>query len=97
METRFEWDPVKAKSNVLDHGVSFKTAAGIFSDPFVVVQQNVADDGEQRYHAIGATKSHVLLLVVFVDRSQPEIEIIRIISARKADHYERSAYEDQFR
>ena len=39
----------------------------------------------------------VLLLVVFVDRSRPDEEIIHIISARKATAYEKSVYEDQFR
>jgi uncharacterized DUF497 family protein len=39
----------------------------------------------------------VLLLVVFVDRSEPGVEIIHIISARKAVAYEQSTYEDQFR
>ena len=39
----------------------------------------------------------VLLLVVFVDRRQPDVEVIRLISARKAVDYEESIYKDQFR
>jgi len=72
-------------------------AAEIFADPFIVVQENIEDEREQRYHAIGMTGSTVLLLVVFVDRSDPDVEILRIVSARKANDYERSAYQDQFR
>lgn len=54
-----------------------------------------ADEGEQRYLAIGMTRSLLLVLVVFVDRSEPAGEIIHIISARKAVAYEQSIYEDQ--
>ncbi len=97
METRFEWDPLKAEINKQRHGVSFEYAKEAFADPFIVVHANIHDGEEQRYQAIGIVGSVVLVSVVFVDRSEPEIEIIRIISARKADEYERSAYEDQFR
>jgi uncharacterized DUF497 family protein len=47
--------------------------------------------------AIGMTQRSVLVVVVFVDRSQRGVEIIHIISARKAVAYEESIYEDQFR
>ena len=46
---------------------------------------------------IGLTLNLVLLLVTFVDRTEADVETIRIISARKADEYEQSAYQDQFR
>jgi uncharacterized DUF497 family protein len=36
-----------------------------------------------------------LLVVVFADRSEPSVEIIHVISARKAVAYEESIYEDQ--
>jgi uncharacterized DUF497 family protein len=97
METRFKWDPLKAERNKRVHGVSFKTATEIFFDPFIVTQKDIVEEGEQRYQAIGRAKSQVLLLVVFVDRSEPGTEIIHLISARKAERYEKSAYQDQFR
>jgi uncharacterized DUF497 family protein len=43
------------------------------------------------------TKRLVLLLVVFVDRSDPDVELIHLISVRRAVDYEKSIYEDQFR
>ena len=43
------------------------------------------------------TRDLVLLLVVFVDRSEPDVEVIHLISARKAVSYEKSIYQDQFR
>jgi uncharacterized DUF497 family protein len=57
----------------------------------------VATDGEQRYQLIGMTRNLVLLPVVFVDRSEPDVEVIHLISARKAVDYEKSIYQDQFR
>jgi uncharacterized DUF497 family protein len=41
------------------------------------------------------TKRSVLLLVVLTDRSEPDVEVIHIISARRAEAYEESIYEDQ--
>ena len=42
-----------------------------------------------------AGSSLMLVVVVFVDRSEPAVEIIHIISARKAVAYEQSIYHDQ--
>jgi uncharacterized DUF497 family protein len=42
-----------------------------------------------------AGSSLMLVVVVFVDRSEPAVEIIHIISATKAVAYEQSIYEDQ--
>jgi uncharacterized DUF497 family protein len=99
METRFTWDPVKARKNLQAHGISFQAAKEVFNDPNHITNENyiIEDEGEQRYATIGVTGNLVLLLVVFVDRTEADIEILRIISARKADDYERRAYEDQFR
>jgi uncharacterized DUF497 family protein len=99
METRFTWDPAKARKNLRVHGISFETAQEVFSDPNHVTGRNyfIEDQGEQRLAIVGLTHGLVLLLVVFVDRSTTVIEIIHIIPARKANKYEQSAYEDQFR
>ena len=48
------------------------------------------------YHAIGRIESQELVLVVYVDRSTDEQEIIHIVSVRKAEDYEQRAYADQF-
>jgi uncharacterized DUF497 family protein len=96
LETIFTWDPAKAKRNRRAHGVSFETATEIFADPFIVTNQDKTDECEQRWHAIGMSGALALLLVVFVERSTPELEVIRIISARKATHYEQSIYKEQF-
>ena len=97
--TRYAGNLEKTARNYRVHGVSFETAAEIFGDPSHIVTENyfIKDEGEQRYQAIGMSRGLALLLVVFVDRSRPDEEIIHIISARKATAYEKSAYGDQFR
>ena len=78
------------------HGVSFETAIEVFADPFIVTTEDIDNEGEQNLWAIGRIKSQAVL-VVFVDRNQPGVEIIRFVSARKAEKNEQSIYEDQFR
>lgn len=99
MGVRFTWDLAKAKRNKRAHGISFETAVEVFDDPNHVVGDNyfIESAGEQRYQIIGMTGKLVLLLVVFVDRSQPDVDVIHLISARKAVDYEESIYNDQFR
>jgi uncharacterized DUF497 family protein len=99
VETRFTWDPAKAARNKRDHDISFEMPSEVFADPNHIVTGNYhfEDEGEERFLAIGTTRDLVLIVVVFVDRSDPPVEIIRIVSARKAVAYEQSIYEDQIR
>jgi|SRR5579862_7579266 len=91
MDTRFAWDHAKAERNKRNHGISFEMAREVFADPNHIVTENyqLEDEQEQRYLAIGMTRNLMLVVVVFVDRSEPAIEIIHIISARKAGHMSR--------
>ena len=97
MTTRFTWNLAKAARNERDHGISFEMAREVFTDPNHIVTENyhIEDDGEQRYLAIGMTLNIALVVVVFVERAEASVEIIHIISARKAVAYEQSIYEDQ--
>jgi hypothetical protein len=84
----YEWDPVKAKSNFRKHGVDFADAATVFSDDYALT---IFDDDpdEERFVTIGVDALERILVVVYAWRSRR----IRIISARKADSYERKQYE----
>ena len=99
MDARFSWDAAKAERNNRAHGISFEIAQEVFDDPNHVAGTNYffEAEGEQRYQVIGMTRGLIVLLVVFVDRSEPDLEVLRIISARKAVSYEKNIYEDQFR
>ncbi len=90
---RIEWDAEKNATNQGKHGVSFEVAARVFDDPnYLLRQDRIDEDGEQRWQAIGMVDV-VLLLVVHVYRSTgDEEEIIRIISARKANKHESRGY-----
>lgn len=99
METRFEWDPAKAASNLRKHRVSFEIAMRVFADPFALTVQDRIEDGELRWQTIGVVEGRVLLLVAHTIRDDDDaghsVEIIRIISARQADRHERRRYEQE--
>jgi uncharacterized DUF497 family protein len=100
MYVRFASDPIKEAANPKNHpGITFKMAEEVFDDPSHVVLENyyIEEDGEQRMQAIGMSGKMLLLLVVFVDRSTDREIVIHIISARKANAYDQTIYEDQFR
>ena len=101
MNTRFEWNPAKAAGNLRKHGVSFETATRAFADPFHLTEQDRIEGGEYRWQTLGMVEGHLLLLVAHAIREDDEdgkpVEIIRIISARKAEKPERRRYEQENR
>jgi uncharacterized DUF497 family protein len=94
---RFEWDVEKDRINRKKHaGVGFENAALIFDDPNLLLRKDRAIEGEQRWHAIGAIRGAVLLVVhVYRKEKDSGDEVIRIISARKAGKRERRVYSQQ--
>ncbi|WP_019221594.1 MULTISPECIES: BrnT family toxin [Bartonella] len=96
MKIRFEWDEVKAKSNLKKHRVSFEIAARVFADPFAMVKQDRIENGEYRWQTLGLVDGFLLLLVAHTVRDDKDgIEVIRIISARRANLKERKRYEEE--
>lgn len=94
MKLRFEWDPEKADSNLLKHRVSFPVAARAFADTFALVEQDRIEGGEYRWQTLGLVEGYLLLLVAHtVWDDEDSVEVIRIISARRADPKERKRYE----
>ena len=94
MSLRFEWDADKAASNLTKHRVSFETAARAFADPFLLMQQDRFENGEPRWQSIGMVDGHLVLLVAHtVGEDDDGTEVLRIISARKAESKERKRYE----
>jgi uncharacterized DUF497 family protein len=101
MAARFEWDADKAATNRRKHGISFDTAMRIFADPLALSSWIVDEGGEERWQTLGTVEGHLLLLVAHTIREEDQdgtaVEIIRIISARKADKKERRRYEQETR
>lgn len=94
MQTQFKWDEDKAKTNLVKHHVSFETAVRAFSDPFQLTEQNRIEHGEHRWQTMGMVDGQTVLFVAHtVIDDDSGTEIIRIISARKADPKERKRYD----
>lgn len=87
----FEWNLEKARANQRKHGVSFEDAARVFLDPSRIETFDGREAyGEDRWKTVGLVEP-ALLAVVYTLRGKDD-NIIRLISARKADAYERAQY-----
>ena len=98
MYSEFEWDEQKAQSNLKKHGISFEIALHVFDDPLALSRQDRDVAGELRWQTIGMVEGCLVLLVAHtVAALDDEGEVIRIISARRADRLERKRYENEHR
>ena len=88
---RFEWDEDKNRRNLAKHKVSFERARLIFEDPQALSIQDCVVEGEERWQTLGM-ESGTVLLVAHTYRDEASGEVIRLISARKANAHEREAY-----
>jgi hypothetical protein len=87
---KFEWDPVKAKSNLKKHRVSFEEAVTVFYDPLAATFDDTDhSEGEYRFITIGFSSANRLLVVSHSEGG----EDLRIITARLATVYERKRHE----
>ena len=96
---RFEWDETKNLSNRRKHGVSFEEACQVFLYPLYVSVQDRSEGGEPRWQTLGLVEGLLLLTVAHTVREELEddtlVEVIRIISARRATRKERRRYEEE--
>jgi uncharacterized protein len=90
----FKWDPGKSFANECKHGISFQLASAVFSDPLAQIFHGVSHEAvEDRWSILGMTPTGVLLLVVHAYVEGRGDRCVRIVSARRATHYERREYE----
>ncbi len=87
---RFEWDDEKAQDNLEKHGVSFGEATEVFYDPNALEDYDPAHSIEEARFFIIGLSSRRLLYVIYAERVG---DLVRIISARKADKVEQKMYE----
>ena len=88
---RFEWDARKAASNKRKHGISFAEAKTAFLDEHArVIADPEHSDEEDRFVLLGLSTSVRVLVVCHCYRKGGDV--IRIISARKADRDEIEQY-----
>ncbi|KAA9130988.1 BrnT family toxin [Marinihelvus fidelis] len=77
VESHFEWDPVKDRSNQRKHGVAFQSAQYAFADPNRVIARDPRHSKEEdRYCCFGKVDGGVLT-VRFTYRGR----VIRIFGA----------------
>lgn len=87
----FEWDDRKAAANTKKHGVSFEEARSVFVDERAkLIDDPDHSEDEDRFVLLGLSSTLRLLLVCHCYRS--EGNVIRIISARKANANEAKSY-----
>jgi uncharacterized protein len=86
----FQWDPIKARANLDEHGVAFSEAATVLFDDFALTRSDADVSSEQRFVSLGLSAIGILLVVVFTHR---EPDTYRIISAWKANKPQRTLYE----
>jgi uncharacterized DUF497 family protein len=90
-DLRFEWDPHKNRANQRKHGVSFEEARTVFlDDNALLIDDPDHSDDEDRFVLLGLSSALRALVVCHCYRARGNV--IRIISARKADPSERALY-----
>lgn len=93
---RFEWDEEKNEANRRKHGVSFEEARSVFFDDRALFMHDPDESAsEDRFLLLGLSATLRTLMVCHCYRRADEV--IRIISARKADRTEREQYERRWR
>ncbi len=90
----FEWDPIKARGNLRDHGIAFERAATVFLDPHALSEFNGEhSQAEDRWITLGLDRTGSLLVVCHAYREETEGSArIRVISARRATKNEAKQY-----
>jgi uncharacterized protein len=89
---RFEWDERKNATNKRKHGVSFAEAESVFGDDnaLLIADPDHSED-EDRFIMLGLSAALRVLVVCHCSRANDDV--VRIISARKANRLERRNYE----
>ena len=90
MDTEFEWDDDKARSNEQKHGITFEEASTVFGDPLAVIFDDPEHSDEEPREIVVGYSNHSRLLIVSFTHREPAV---RIISARRATPRERDKHE----
>ena len=83
----FEWDESKRQSNVEKHGIDFADCSVVFDNRTYLLLDDRDDYGEVRFISIGLLRD----IVVVIAHTETD-EVIRLISARKANRHEQEAF-----
>ncbi|PYS67218.1 MAG: hypothetical protein DMF73_19855 [Acidobacteria bacterium] len=89
---RFEWDEAKRQLNLRRHRIDFVDAVEVFQVETVTVIDDRYEYGEMRFLTLGLVNG----IVVAVSHTETS-DVIRIISARKAQKDEEIRYFKEIR
>ena len=84
---RFEWDEEKRLANLRKHGIDFADVENVFADEVYTIVDDRFDYGEIRYLSLGLLFGEIIA----ISHTETD-EIIRFISARKAEKHEQETY-----
>ena len=90
---KFEWDENKNLENIRKHRIDFNDAVEIFYGPMIVNIDDRFGYGEDQFIGAGFMKS-MIAIVVFIEK---KADVIRIISARKANKNERKQFQKEIK
>ena len=85
---QFEWDEAKNLENIRKHRIDFTDIPEMFDSP-MLVELDEREYDEDRWIGIGFLRNGVAV-VAWTERQD---DVIRIISARRANRYERQRFE----
>lgn len=86
---QFEWDEAKNEQNIAHHGIDFVDVGMMFAYVMLTRLDDRLEYGEERWISIGMLGPG-RAVVVWTERDE---EVVRIISARRANKDERRRYE----
>jgi uncharacterized protein len=86
---QFEWNETKNLENIRKHEIDFADVPSIFEGVMLIELDDRFDYGEDRWFGIGFL-GFGIAVVVWTERRK---DIVRIISARRANHHEQKRFE----
>jgi uncharacterized DUF497 family protein len=86
---QFEWDEAKNLENIRKHKIDFADVPMMFDREMLIEPDDRFDYGEDRWFGIGFLGLGIVV-VVWAERQQ---NVIRIISARRANRNEQRRFE----
>ena len=90
---KYTWDESKNRINRQKHGIDFADVPAMFDSPMVTFLDQKKAYGEDRWVGIGWLND-ILAVVVF---AETDTQIVRIISARKANRHEQHIYTEEIK
>jgi uncharacterized DUF497 family protein len=84
---RFEWDETKRRANLRQHGLDFLAVERIFAGVTITALDDRFDYGEIRFLTIGVLNGRVVAVT-----HTETVDLIRVISLRKASRREEESY-----